>query len=169
MGLWCAKTEAIVRKPASQAPSHVYCVMQAIKFALILDSAVLPLSAYRGLLAAARPAAGAQPTLPVPQRLEGAACRKLLQLLAVAAGLGGAQQAPAPAPSQLPAADINAPAKVCTVCGGAAVPPETACVCCLWRMRLRRPCRRRSHLAHPASSVVAGGQAASGEGRCTSV
>ena len=95
--------------------------MQAIKFTLILESAVLPLSAYGGLLAAASPAAGAPPALLIPQRLEGARCRQLLQVLAAAAGPRGAEQAPAPAPPPLAAADTAAPAKVGTACWGRAL------------------------------------------------
>lgn len=98
----------------------VSCTLQAIKFTLILETAVLPLSAYGGLLAAASPAAGAPPALLIPQRLAGTPCRQLLQLLAAGARPRGVEQAPAPAPSPLAAADTNAPAQVGTVCWGLA-------------------------------------------------
>ena len=86
--------------------------LQAIKFTLILD-AVLPLSAYGGLLATVSYMSGAQPML-LPQRLEGLPCHRLLQLFTAVAGPRGAKHVPVPIPLPLQAADTCEPTKVCS-------------------------------------------------------
>ena len=124
------------------------CALQAIKFTLVHESAVLPLSAYGGLLAGASPAAGAPPALLIPQRLEGARCRQLLQLLAAAAGPRGAEQAPAPAPPPLAAADADAPAKVGTVRGVWRFSIDESFICCLWCLGWGRGTVQAPHYLH---------------------